>query len=107
MNKITFTNRTISLVLNQIETFAENQVINGLISQDANGAFKFEESIRHCRYPRNPKLYDGSHIVMIRTTGGAYRLYLKNIRAIPGTDAAQTAEAVSREIGEAFQIINA
>lgn len=107
MNKITFTNRTVSLVLNQTETFVENQVINGLISQDANGEFKFEESLRQHRYPRNPKLYDGRHIVMIRTPNGVYRLYLKNIRATPGTDAARTAEAVSREISEAFRIINA
>ena len=46
-----------------------------------DGSFIFEESIRKVRTTRNPKLFDGKHISMVRKANGQYQIHMKTMSA--------------------------
>lgn len=52
----------------------------GILSVNpSDGSFTFEEAIRKGRAPRNPKLYDGEHISMVRKQNGKYQIHMKTM----------------------------
>lgn len=52
--------------------------LTGILSQTPDG-FRFEEAIRKGRAPRNPKLYDGKYISMVRMQNGRYQIHFKTM----------------------------
>lgn len=46
-----------------------------------DGSFIFEESIRKVHTTRNPKLFDGKHISMVRKANGQYQIHMKAMSA--------------------------
>lgn len=50
---------------------------NGILTRDSETHYRFEETIRKGRRPRNPKLYDGKHISMVRKSNGKYQIHMK------------------------------
>ncbi|MBQ0164273.1 MAG: hypothetical protein KBS75_03630, partial [Bacteroidales bacterium] len=64
MNKRNYSQVELSCVYQQVQDINENQCLNGIISRQGDGKFRFEETIRKGRAPRNPKLYDGTYVSM-------------------------------------------
>ena len=50
---------------------------NGILTRDSETHYRFEETIRKGRRPRNPKLFDGKHISMVRKSNGKYQIHMK------------------------------
>ena len=78
MNKKTYTSTNLSCVLQHSEEITNDQCLNGVISKTSDG-FRFEEAIRKGRPPRNPKLYDGKFISMVKMQNGRYQCHLKTM----------------------------
>lgn len=78
MKKKTYTATNLACVLQQSEEITKEQCLNGVISKTSDG-FRFEETIRKGRPPRNPKLYDGKFISMVKMQNGRYQCHLKTM----------------------------
>ena len=78
MNKKTYTSTNLACVLQHSEEITNDQCLNGVISKASDG-FRFEEAIRKGRPPRNPKLYDGKFISMVKMQNGRYQCHLKTM----------------------------
>ena len=78
MNKKTYTSTNLACVLQHSEEITNDQCLNGAISKTSDG-FRFEEAIRKGRPPRNPKLYDGKFISMVKMQNGRYQCHLKTM----------------------------
>jgi len=77
MNRKSYQNVTLTCLTQQDEISADF-CPNGIISLAPDG-FRFEESIRKGRSPRNPKLFDGNYLSMVRMQNGRYQLHLKTM----------------------------
>ena len=78
MDKKTYTSTNLACVLQHSEEITNDQCLNGVISKTSDG-FRFEEAIRKGRPPRNPKLYDGKFISMVKMQNGRYQCHLKTM----------------------------
>ena len=104
MYKKTYTNTTLTCSLQESTEIQKGQCLVGVISKSPEG-FRFEEAVRKGRPPRNPKLYDGKFISMVKRQDGRYQCYLK--KAISeGLDKHAFAEGVYQEIINALKIID-
>lgn len=75
MKKSVYNGVTLSCIMQEEELKAA-ECRTGVISmKDQN--FVFEESIQIRRKPKNPKLFDGEYISMVRMQNGKYRCHLK------------------------------
>lgn len=77
-------------------------VLAGIISRTPEG-FRFEEAIRKGRAPRNPKLFDGNYLSMVRMQNGRYQLHLKTMSEV--LDHEKYAFGVYSEVINALKII--
>lgn len=66
-------------VLQDDALLQEGKCYNGVLTRDAEDHFRFEETIRKGRAPRNPKLFDGKYLSMVRMQNGKYQLHLKTM----------------------------
>lgn len=103
MNKITFSNTTLTCTFQKSDELQESQCLIGVFSKTPKG-FRFEEAIRKSRPPRNPKLYDGKFISMVKMQNGRYQCHLKTMDK--GFDKRTFAEEVYQEIVNALKIID-
>lgn len=103
MNKKTYTSTNLACVLQHSEEITNDQCLNGVISKTSDG-FRFEEAIRKGRPPRNPKLYDGKHISMVRMANGKYQFHMKTLS--DGLDREKLPFAVYTEMTAALQILD-
>ena len=55
----------------------EGQCYTGVLTRDSKDHFLFEEAVRKGRAPRNPKLFDGKFISMVRMQNGRDQCHLK------------------------------
>ena len=69
-----------------------------------DGSFIFEESIRKVRTTRNPKLFDGKHISMVRKSNGRYQIHMKAMGE--KLDRENFAFEIYREVVSALKIID-
>ena len=107
MKKKTYQNTTLDVVLQHLEELPEGTCLNGIISIDETAkAFRFEESCRKGRAPRNPKLYDGDFISMVRMQNGKYQCHLKTFNPTPDMDRQAMAFKVYNELIQALQIFD-
>lgn len=104
MNKKIYPQVELSCVYQQVQDIEQNQCLNGIISRQGDGKFRFEESIRKGRAPRNPKLYDGKHISMVRRANGKYQFHMKTFS--DGLDREKLPFAIYSELTEALQILD-
>ena len=77
--------------------------LTGVISKTHDG-FRFEEAIRKGRPPRNPKLFDGKYISMVKKMKAM--LLLCTAFDPKGMDRKQVASDIYSELAQAFQIID-
>lgn len=103
MNKKTYTSTNLACVLQHSEEITNDQCLNGVISKTSDG-FRFEEAIRKGRPPRNPKLYDGKHISMVRMANGKYQFHMKTLS--DGLDREKLPFAIYTEMTAALQILD-
>lgn len=81
----------------------EGQSYNGILTRDAEDHYVFEEAIRKGRTPRNPKLFDGDYISLVRMQNGKYQCHLKTFDPCGSGDAKELAFKVYSEMISAFK----
>ena len=81
----------------------EGQSYNGILTRDAEDHYVFEEAIRKGRTPRNPKLFDGDYISLVRMQNGKYQCHLKTFDPCGSGDAKELAFKVYSEMINAFK----
>lgn len=104
MKKKNYYKVDLTCAFQQAENFENNQCLNGVFSKTSNG-FLFEEAIRKGRPPRNPKLYDGKYISMVKMQNGRYQCHIKTFNP-KEMDRQQTAFDIYNELAQAFSIID-
>lgn len=77
MKKNVYNSVTLHCVM-QEEDLKENECRTGIISMKEN-SFVFQENVPHRRSSRNPKLYDGKCVSMVRMKNGKYHFHLKKL----------------------------
>lgn len=104
MKKTVINNTTITVVLQNAEELSSEQCLNGVISVDPDKKeARFEEVIRKGRPPRNPKLFDGDYISLVRMQNGKYQCHLKTFDPCGTGDAKELAFKVYSEMINAFK----
>ena len=104
MKKTTINNVNIDIFTQKEEKFIETKCYSGVLSK-LSGRIRFEEMIRKGRRPRNPKLYDGKFISLIRKSNGKYQICSKLIELDEKTDATRLSLDVWSDITCALQFI--
>lgn len=104
MKKKTYPQIDLNCVFQQVDNIAKGQCLNGIISRQGNGIFRFEEAIRKGRSPHNPKLFEGKHISMVRRKNGKYQFYMKSLT--DGFNRKDFPLAVFTEITAALKILD-
>ena len=83
----------------------EGQCYTGVLTRDGESHFRFEEAARKGRPPRNPKLFDGKFVSMVRMQNGRYQIHLKTMDTAD-FDRDTFAFGVYSEINNALKIID-
>lgn len=91
-------------VLQDDALLQEGKCYNGVLTRDGEDHFRFEESIRKGSAPRNPKLFDGKYLSMVRMQNGKYQLHLKTMDE--NLDREKFAFGVYSEITNALKIMD-
>ena len=91
-------------VMQKDPLLVEGQCYNGILTRDSDTHYRFEETIRKGRRPRNPKLFDGKHISMVRTSNGRYQIHMKAMGE--KLDRENFAFEIYREVVSALKIID-
>lgn len=81
----------------------EGQSYNGILTRDVEDHYIFEETVRKGRPPRNPKLFDGDYISLVRMRNGKYQCHLKTFDPCGSGDAKELAFKVYSEMIDAFK----
>jgi len=103
MKKVNYQQVDLTCMFQQVSDIKKDQCLIGVISRKTGGQFKFEETIRKGRKPRNPKLFDGNLISMVRMSNGKYQFHMKTL---PNEfDRNQLPFAVYSEVVEALKIL--
>lgn len=84
----------------------EGQCYTGVLTRDSKDHFLFEEAVRKGRAPRNPKLFDGKFISMVRMQNGRYQCHLKTFNPSKDLDRKKLAFKVYSELLNAFSILD-
>lgn len=104
MKKLTFHKTDLACIMQAVEEITPNMCHNGVISRNEDGSFRFEESVRKGRAPRNPKLFDGKFISMVHMPNGRYQCHFKIMQR--GFNRKKFAFGVFTEITTALHIID-
>lgn len=91
-------------VMQKDPLLVEGQCYNGILTRDSDTHYRFEEAIRKGRRPRNPKLFDGKHISMVRKSNGRYQIHMKAMGE--KLDRETFAFEIYREVVSALKIID-
>lgn len=78
MYKKIYDQTQLACLLQENAEMTPHKCLTGVLSQTAEG-FRFEEAIRKGRAPRNPKLFDGKYISMVRMQNGRYQIHFKTM----------------------------
>ena len=105
MTNIIINNTNLTCILQQDNEISQNKCYTGIFSKSDN-ALKFEEAIRKGRAPRNPKLFDGKYITLVRKTNGKYQIHAKTLRIEPDFNPSDVAFGYLQEVSSALKFIN-
>ena len=105
MTNIIINNTNLTCTLQQDNEISQNKCYTGIFSKSDN-ALKFEEAIRKGRAPRNPKLFDGKYITLVRKTNGKYQIHAKTLRIEPDFNPSGVAFGYFQEVSSALKFIN-
>ena len=85
---------------------AEGKCYNGVMTRDGIDHYRFEESVRKGRPPRNPKLFDGKYCSLVHMQNGRYQIHMRTIDASSIDDSQTLAFKVYSELLNVFDIID-
>lgn len=105
MTNIIINNTNLTCTLQQDNEISQNKCYTGIFSKRGN-LLKFEEAIRKGRAPRNPKLFDGKYITLVRKTNGKYQIHAKALRIEPDFNPSAIAFGYFQEVSSALKFIN-
>ena len=105
MQKKTYKNSTIDILMQQAEDFIGADGFEGIITKNADGTLRFEEEIKESRPPRNPKLYNGTNCSLVRQRDGRYALSLRKIELTTDFEPTELASAIYSDVMTALSII--
>ena len=106
MRKINYANVNLTCAFQQMTDLPTDHCIGGVLSRTEN-SFKFEEAVKQSRRPkRNPKLFDGKYITLVRKTNGKYQIHAKALRIEPGFNPSDVAFGYFQEVSSALKFIN-
>ena len=105
MTNIIINNTNLTCILQQDNEISQNKCYTGIFSKSDN-ALKFEEAIRKGRAPRNPKLFDGKYITLVRKTNDKYQIHAKTLRIEPDFNPSDVAFGYFQEVSSALKFIN-
>lgn len=94
----------VTCILQKTSEIPEDAHLRGSISLTETG-LRFEETLPVKRSPRNPKLYEGQHLSVVRKVNGSFQCHLKTLKSTR-LDAVAYAGEVYKELIEAFHSIN-
>lgn len=93
-------------ILQNDTILTEGQCYSGLLSRTSDDQFLFEEAVRTDRHGhRNPKLYDGDYVSLVRMQNGRYQCHLRTMPDLSHTDRKAFAFSVYTELVDALSII--
>lgn len=104
MNRKTYSGINLNCVLQHETEISETQCLTGIISR-TDGGFRFEEEIKKGRPPRNPKLYDGRYISLVRMVNGRYQMHAKTMNLEKDFDPAAIAGGFYQDVINALSFI--
>lgn len=104
MKKKTYLNVTLQCLMQQEEMDATN-CPTGVLSMNNEG-FRFEETLRNRRLRRNPKLFDGEYVSMVRKQNGRYQCHLKSFYPTSREKRDELARKVYDELVSALNILD-
>jgi len=80
--------------------------LEGLLSQAGKGKMLFQQTVRRKQsQPRNPKLFDGRYLSLVRMRNGRYQCHLKTFCVEGSEDRQQLALQITQEISSALELI--
>lgn len=80
MSKKVFTNTTLACSLQDGSVIASNKCLHGLLSPTTDG-FRFEEEVRTAKpHTRNPKIFDGELISLVRKEDNSIQFSFKTTK---------------------------
>ena len=104
MQKKTYSGIQLNCVFQNVTELDNSVCLTGIISRN-NGGFRFEEEIKKGRPPRNPKLYDGKYVSLVRMVNGKYQMHAKTMCLEPGFDPAVIAFGFYQDVISALKYI--
>ncbi len=104
MQKKTYKDIQLNCVFQHVTELNDSVCLTGIISRN-DGVFCFEEEIRKGRAPRNPKLYDGQYVSLVRMLNGKYQIHAKTMRLEPGYDPSAIAFGFYQDVISALKFI--
>lgn len=80
---------------------------NGILTRTDDEHFLFEEAVKMERriFHRNPKLYEGKHVSLVRMQNGKYSCHLRTINNLETTDRNELAFNIYSEVLAALECI--
>lgn len=102
-----YKNVNLDCVLQPESNWKEKPCLHGILSRKGKdgGSFLFEETTPQKDYVRNPKLYDGKLVSLVRKKDGRYQPHLKTLEMGEGFSASDYAFRVYSEICSALGLI--
>lgn len=85
---------------------SKGKCYNGILSRTGSDTYLFEEAVHtNTHGHRNPKLYDGKYLSMVRRQDGRYQCYLRQMPDLTQTNCHAYAFGIYEELVKAFTII--
>lgn len=105
MNKKIFQNINLTCVFQNTSNPEPSTVLCGMLSNTADGNVLFQETLPRRRDIRNARLYEGSHVAVVRRKDGLYYPLLKAFKPEEMQDKASLAFKIYSELSEALNSI--
>lgn len=106
MQKIIITQANLSLHMQETSEINDGKLHKGIISTQEDGEYLFEETAPDTVHPRNPKLYDGKYVTLVRMRNGRYQPHLKTLVVDEGFEAHDFAHQVYTELVNALTYVS-
>lgn len=104
MQKKTYSGIDLNCVFQNVTEISEAVCLTGIISK-SNDGFRFEEEVKKGRPPRNPKLYDGKFVSLVRMVNGKYQMHAKTMSLEKGFDPSTVAFGFYQDVINALKFI--
>lgn len=105
MQKIVIPQANLSLHMQEASEINDGKLHSGIISTQDDGQYLFEETAPSTVHPRNPKLYDGQYVTLVRMRNGRYQPHLKTLNITDDFDPQSFAFNVYAELINALKYV--